>query len=305
MKKSLPFIYLIGFALIVLLFSQFRPDISFEELKKKYTDGRSQFIEIDGMKVHYRIEGSGTPLVLIHGTSSSLHTWEAWTAEMKNHFTIVRLDMPAFGLTGPNNDNNYTIDYYVDFLNRFLNQLKIDTFYLAGNSLGGNIAWSYAAQYPEKVKKLILLDASGYPKKKIPLIFRLAKYKPVAGFFTIFTPRYIVEKNMREVYYNPDKISDSLVTRYYEMSLRKGNREAFVARVKNLISDDYEKIKQVKCPTLIIWGKEDHWIPVEDAYRFHKDIQNSQLAIFDSTGHIPMEENPAPTAATAIEFLNN
>jgi len=303
MKKILPFIYLTGFALIVLLFVQYKPDIPVEELKKKYADDRSRFIEVDGMQVHYRIEGSGYPLVLIHGTSSSLHAWEGWNNVLKNNFQVVRLDMPAFGLTGPNKENNYTIDYYISFLDSFLTKLNIDSFYLAGISLGGNIVWQYAAAHPDKVKKLILLDASGYPRDKMPRLFRIAKMPVIPQILKNFTPRYLVEKNMKEVYYDDSKVTDEAVTRYYELTLREGNREAFLSRVQNLYSFQQEKIKSIQTPTLIMWGREDYWIPLKDAYRFKEDITNSELKIYDNCGHVPNEEYPELSATDARDFL--
>jgi pimeloyl-ACP methyl ester carboxylesterase len=303
MKKILPLIYIAGFLFILLLFTQFKADIPVEELKKKYTDERSRFIEIDGMQVHYRIEGSGFPLVLIHGTSSSLHAWEKWNEALKNDFTIVGLDLPAFGLTGPNAENNYTIDYYVSFLDEFLSKLNIDSFYLAGISLGGNIVWNYAAHHPEKVKKLILIDASGYPRDKMPRLFRIARMPVVSSVLKNFTPRYLVEKNMKELFYDDSKITDEMITRAHELALREGNRDAFLARVKNLYSTDHEKVKTIKTPTLIMWGREDYWIPLQDAYRFKEDIENSELKIYDNVGHIPNEEAAQLSAEDARAFL--
>jgi pimeloyl-ACP methyl ester carboxylesterase len=303
MKKIIPFLYIAGFLLILLLFTQYKPDIPVEELKKKYADERSKFIEVDGMQVHYRVEGNGFPLVLIHGTSSSLHAWEEWNNILKNDLTIVRLDMPAFGLTGPNAMHNYTIDYYVSFLDSFLAKLQIDSFHLAGISLGGNIAWQYAAAHPEKVKKLILLDASGYPREKTPRLFRIAQMPVVPVILKHFTPRYLVEKNLKEVFYDHAFVTDELITRCHELALREGNRDAFLARVKNLTSTNHEKIKTIKTPTLIMWGKEDYWIPLQDAYRFKEDIEHSELKIYDKVGHIPNEEAPQLSAEDAREFL--
>ena len=136
-------------------------DIPVETLKKKYCNEQSKFIEINGQEIHYRDEGSGYPLVLVHGTSSSLHTWDAWTNELKNDFRIIRMDIPAFGITGETKDRNYTIENYVKFIDAFTTALGVDTFYLAGNSLGGEITWNYAYSHPDRVKKIILIDAAG------------------------------------------------------------------------------------------------------------------------------------------------
>ena len=303
MKKLLPLIYLLGFAFIVLMFSQFQPDKNIDELKIKYTDSASNFIDIDGMSVHYKIEGSGAPLLLIHGTSASLHTWDTWTEILKEHFTIIRMDIPAFGLTGPNAQNDYTIQYYASFINQFAEKMELDSFYLAGNSLGGYIAWYYTLQYPEKVNKLILIDAAGYPREKFPPIFTFARLPVVSELMKSFTPKSLIKRNLEQVYYNDAKITDELVERYYNLLLRAGNRGAFLARVKGETTYYNETIKNIKTPTLIQWGKHDTWIPLKDGEQFHKDIANSQLIVYDNAGHVPMEEIPLETAKDVLRFL--
>jgi pimeloyl-ACP methyl ester carboxylesterase len=303
MKKAIPHIYIAGFLLILLVFTQYRPDIPPEELKRKYADNRSRFIGIDGMQVHYMIEGRGAPLVLIHGTSSSLHAWEEWARTLKNDFTIVRLDLPAFGLTGPNAAHDYSIDYYVAFLDSFVGRLQLDSFYLAGVSLGGNIAWQYAVAFPQKVKKLILIDASGYPRSTMPRLFRIAQMPVVPFLLKHFTPRWLVRKNLREVFYNDALVTDHLITRHHELALRQGNRDAFLARVRHINKTNHEMIKKINTPTLIMWGREDTWIPLEHAYRFKNDIAGSELKIYDHVGHVPNEEAPQKTATDAREFL--
>ena len=303
MKKLLPFIYIGGILLIALLFLQFEPDKSIEELKAKYTNSQSQFIEIDGMNVHYRMEGKGAPLMLIHGTSASLHTWDAWTEILKEHFTIIRMDIPAFGLTGPNAKDDYTIQYYASFINKFAEKMGLENFHVAGNSLGGYIAWYYTLQYPEKVNKLILIDAAGYPRESFPPIFTFARMPMVSELMKSFTPKSLIKRNLQQVYYDDSKISDALVDRYFDLLLRAGNRGAFLARVKGETAYHHETIKNIKNPTLIQWGKHDTWIPLKDGEQFHKDIANSQLIVYDNGGHVPMEEIPLETAKDALKFL--
>jgi pimeloyl-ACP methyl ester carboxylesterase len=305
MKKLLPFIYLLGVAFIALLFSQFQPDKTVEELKVNYTDSRSKFIEVDGMQVHYCVEGKGSPLVLIHGTSSSLHTWEDWNTILKDHYTIIRMDIPGFGLTGPQPENNYSIEYYTEFINKFTQKIGLDTFYLAGNSLGGFISWHYALNYPEKVKKLILVDAAGYPKDKIPALFKFARMPILPDIMKTFTPKILIEKNLKQVYFDDSKITDDLVQRYFDLSLRTGNRDAFIHRVKAGFSSHYDEIKNIKTPTLIQWGKHDDWIPLKDAVQFNKDISGSILKVYDNAGHVPMEEIPLETAKDVLYFLQH
>lgn len=111
---------LIFIGLIFIFKSVFYADISVEDLKKEYANEHSKFIEIDKMQVHYRDEGTGFPIVLIHGTASSLHTWDAWTKELIKNYRVIRMDLPAFGITGPNKTADYSIKSYTDFLHQFL-----------------------------------------------------------------------------------------------------------------------------------------------------------------------------------------
>jgi len=287
---------------VVLPFTLIRPDIPLEDLTARYSDDRSRFVDIDEMPVHYKIEGTGPPLLLLHGTGASLHTWDAWTREMKGNFKVIRLDLPAFGLTGPTPDNTYSYEGYARFLDRFVRRLQLNRFALAGNSLGGAISWHYALAHPEKVTRLVLIDAGGYPGKSPP-IFTLARLPVLGRLITVITPRFMVKKNLREVYGDPSRITSDLVDRYYDLLRRRGNREAMLARIRTMEYSNHEAIRRVTTPTLILWGESDRWIPVDNARRFHNDIAGSTLIVYPGLGHVPMEEAPRITARDARSFL--
>jgi pimeloyl-ACP methyl ester carboxylesterase len=304
------FLFGISILLLVLIYNTTYADISLEDLKKEYANEESEFIRIDGMQVHYRDEGIGFPIVLLHGTAASLHTWDAWTEQLIKNYRVIRLDLPAFGLTGPNKSADYSIESYTRFLVQFLEKIKVDKFHLAGNSLGGNIAWNYAAEHPEKVAKLILIDASGLPTNKPqPAIFKMAKTPILNSLFLYLTPQFIIRKNIEQVYGNKLKVTDSLITRYHKMSLRTGNRKAFIDRAKidfNLNKkSNLAKLKSVKSPTLLIWGAKDTWIPLENGKRMDSLLPNSKLVILKNSGHVPMEENPEESLVFLNIFLNN
>jgi pimeloyl-ACP methyl ester carboxylesterase len=302
MSKFSPYIILSVFLVLVVIGMIYTPPVSIDVLKEKYANPSSQFLQLSGMDVHYRIEGEGPTLVLIHGTASSLHTWDQWTEQLKSDFRIVRMDLPAFGLTGPNKTGDYSMQSYIEFLDAFLDQLDIDSCYVAGNSLGGAIAWNYALHRPDRVQKIILIDPSGVPHDEIPTIIKLAQ-KPVFAFFLKrVTPRSLIEKNIMEVYYDDEKVTDTLIDRYFELTLRKGNRQAFIDRSGTLRVDPVDRISQISCPTLIQWGRYDEWIPLEDASLFNEKIRESQLVVYEA-GHVPMEEIPNETAADAKRFL--
>ena len=298
---------LVGVLLLVLLIVMgvfYAPDKSLSELRERWSYDNSQFITIDNMPVHYRVNGQGTPLLLIHGTGASLHTWEKWTDILEKDFKVISLDMPAFGLTGPNNDGVYSLEFYAEFLDQFALQMGIDSMYVAGNSLGGAIAWRYATLFPEKVNKLILIDASGYPsKKETPAAFKLAQSPLWSQLLLHFTPKSLFRTSLEDVYFNDELVTDELVDQYYELYLRAGNRQAFIDRVNNFTPTNPELIKSINTPTLILWGKEDRWISVDNAYLFQNDISESKVIVYDSVGHIPMEEIPIKTAKDSRDFL--
>jgi len=313
MKKPLKYLlYFFAFLALLLVgigFSAYAPDKSLDTLKADWAYDNSQFLTIDNMPVHYRINGTGTPLVLIHGTGASLHTWEKWTEILDDKFKVISLDMPAFGLTGPNQTGKYSLEYYAQFLDQFLTKIGVDTCHIGGNSLGGAIAWRYTTMYPDKVKKLILLDAGGYPPEnkddEPPLAFQLAKSPIWSKILLTITPKSLFESSMKEVYHNDDLVTDKLINRYYELYLREGNRQAFVDRVNNIEYTDPSYIKTITAPTLIQWGKTDEWIPLANAYKFQKDIVGSKVIVYDNAGHLPMEEIAEQSAADAKAFLVN
>ena len=294
-----------------VLYGPVYKDISVHDLKKEYANEHSKFITIDGMQVHYRVEGNGFPIVLVHGTASSLHTWDAWTKELVKTNTVIRMDLPAFGLTGPNANADYSIKAYTNFLDQFFEKIKVDKFHLVGNSLGGNIAWNYTAEHLEKVAKLILVDASGLPTHKPqPVVFRMAKTPVISALFLSVTPKFFIKKNMEEVYADDGKITDDLVTRYHKMALRTGNRQAFIDRARmdfKLSSKaNLAKLKSIQTPTLLIWGAKDTWIPLKSVgTKMDSILPNSKLVVLENSGHVPMEENPEESLPILKAFLNS
>lgn len=302
-----------GISLTVLIAVYWAADKSVNELKK-WQLPNSEFITIDGMQVHVLRSarcthlGDAKTIVLLHGTAASLHTWQGWTDELRDEYCVISIDLPGFGLTGPFIDKTteYTSANYADLVIKVLDRLKLDKIILAGNSLGGKIAWRTAALYPKRVDKLILVDAVGYrtTPKSIPIGFRLAAYPILKPILSNILPRSVVRKSILSVYADHSKVDDALVNRYYELSLREGNRSALSDRLREFDNfEDQEQIKSLTQPTLVLWGRQDALIPVENAERFHRDIANSQLEIFEDLGHVPHEEDPKATVAVVKNFL--
>ncbi len=286
------------------------PDRSVEQLKARWAPPPSTFIAVKGQQVHLRDEGprdDPEPMVLLHGTSASLHTWDGWAEALKPAHRVIRFDLPGFGLTGPAADGDYTIGAYVRFTVAVLDALGVRRAVLAGNSLGGNIAWELAVAHPDRVAKLILVDAGGYPlmHTSLPIGFRIAQLPVLNRLGLISLPRGVVESSVRDVYGDPSKVTPALVDRYYELTLRAGNRAALPERFRQQTHGEHaDQIPKVASPTLILWGGKDRLIPPDHAERFHRDIAGSTLVRFDALGHVPHEEDPAATAAAVAHFLS-
>jgi pimeloyl-ACP methyl ester carboxylesterase len=310
MKKVLRFL-VYGIAGLVVLISLLfgHIDRSVDDLNTVYAPAPSKFIRVMGMDVHYRDEGNPTdslPLVLIHGTGSSLHTFEAWAAALRENRRVVRMDLPGFGLTGPFPDRNYAMEQYVQFVAAFLAARDIGHCILAGNSLGGQIAWNFTLEHPDKVAKLILIDASGYAIKStsVPLAFKIARTPVLNKILTFITPRAVVASSVLNVYADKSKVTDALVDRYFDLSLRGGNRQALIDRMQMPFdSGAVRQIKTIHQPTLILWGDQDGLIPLESAYRFQKDLPNDTLVILKNSGHVPMEEDPEESLEAVLGFI--
>lgn len=310
MRKFLKYLFAIVLLLLVILTAVFwTGDIPLDTLKAKYTSPSSKFVEVMGMDVHYRDEGQlndSLPLVLLHGTGASLHTWEATVLAMKDRYRIITLDLPAYGLTGPNPERVYTQEFYSKFMAAFLDRIGVQKCIIGGNSLGGAIAWRFTSEHPSRVEKLILIDAGGYPTQStsVPIAFRLARTPVLKHSLKFITPRPLAAKSVKNVYADPGKVTEAVVDRYYELVLREGNRQALIDRMKGFdYPDNADMIKSITIPTLVIWGDKDGLIPVENAYRFHDDLPNDSLVVLKNLGHVPMEEDALQTTAVIRSFL--
>jgi len=284
------------------------PDRSLESLVPRWAPPPSDFLDLDGLLVHYRDQGPSSdpvPLVLIHGTSASLHTWEGWVAELARTRRVISFDLPGFGLTGPNADGDYSDARYIAFVRQFLARLGVGRAILAGNSLGGEIAWQLALADPAHVAGLVLVDAAGYDfvPESVPLGFRIARTPVLREGMRWVLPRRAIEDSVTDVYGDPGRVTTALVDRYYELTLREGNRVALMQRLAQLAPGPVERLPEIKVPTLILWGGRDRLIPPAWGQAFHKAIPDSRLVVFPKLGHVPQEEDPAATLAALRDWL--
>lgn len=300
------------------------PDKPVAQLQARWAPAPSQFVALDGLLVHVRDEGprdDPLPIILLHGTSSSLHTWDGWVDALKDQHRIIRFDLPGFGLTGPLPDGHedYSVQAYVRFVGAMADQLGVRRFILAGNSLGGQVAWACAYAMPERVARLALVNAGGYPLRSglvdsggyplnpsaMPIAFRLARTPWVRAAMRYFLPRFVVQEGLRRAYGDPNQVTPALVDRYMDMTLRAGNRAALARRFEYPLSGDLAPIKALKLKTLILWGAKDGLLPLDAGLQFERDIVGSQLVVFGLLGHLPHEEDPEQTVATFKRFIES
>ena len=289
------------------------PDWPVQSLVARWAPPPSDFVEIKGQLVHLRDEGPRNdplPIVLVHGTSASLHTWEGWVRALKGQRRVITFDLPGFGLTGPfsgqYSPDDYRGDSYVRFVLDLLDALKVERAVLGGNSLGGEVAWRTAVAAPRRVASLVLVDAAGpaFTPLEVPLGFRLARVPVLNRVSEWALPRDLVAQSVRSVYGHPDRVTPELIDRYFQLTLREGNRRALRMRMQSqVIGEGAERIASIQQPTLILWGGQDRLIPPAIAQQFKQQIAGSQLVVFDDLGHVPQEEDPARSVAPVKVFL--
>jgi pimeloyl-ACP methyl ester carboxylesterase len=299
------------FGAAIFIAASWAPERSVGDLRARWAPPPSTFIDVGGLQVHVRDEGprnDESPIVLLHGSGSSLHAWDGWANALKGERRVIRFDIVGFGLTGLSPDGLYSVDRDVNLVIGVLDKLGVAHCVLGGNSLGGAIAWRTALAEPGRVDKLILVDAGGYPSQptSLPLGVWLMRL-PLAGALLEHTlPRFLVEQGYRNIYGDPNKVTQEQIERSVELTQRAGNRRALIDRSRQrkpgVMTD---RIADLKLPTLIIWGGRDRLIPPSDAQRFHRDIAGSKLVIFDDLGHAPEEEDPARSVAAVKQFLGS
>jgi pimeloyl-ACP methyl ester carboxylesterase len=285
-------------------------DLPASVLEARYANSASRFLNLSrGIRAHVRDQGNraGPPLVLIHGTNVSLHTWEPWAARLGDAFRIITFDLPGHGLTGAVADEDYDVPAMLAFIDEVTRALGLERFNLGGSSYGGGLAWRYALAHPERVERLILIDSTGYPREApLPLPFRLVRVPGFGRITRYVSPRLVFELTLREIFFNHERTTPEMTDLYHDLALREGTRRANWVRL-NLPPDTGATralMSTLRMPTLVMWGQHDPWVPVSDARLFHQDIPGSVLRIYERSAHVPMEDEPDASAADVRAFLS-
>lgn len=296
----------------------FEGDRPAAEIDARYATPASQFLALpSGARVHFRDEGrrDGMPLVLIHGSNASLHTWEPWVGLLGDTYRVITLDLPGHGLTGRVPDDDYSMDAYVATVAAVADHLGIERFVLGGNSMGGGVTWQFALAHPERVSVMLLVDAVGLwswreqgpPRGEgSPIAFRLLGQDWFRGIARNLDPKPLIKQGLEASFYDPKLVDDAMIERYYDLAMRDGSRAATLIRFGSLrASADAPEpdLGQLDQPTLILWGQHDNLIPPEVGQKFAEVLPNARLIVYPDAGHIPMEEVAERSAADVRAFL--
>lgn len=304
MKLWLPL--LVVLLLLIGVFAwAWTPDKPLDELKLRYSGGPEDFREIAGTRLHVRDQGprDAPAVILLHGFGSSLHTWEGWSAGLTADFRVISLDLPGGGLSGPDPTGDYSDARSLDILARLMDEFGIARASLVGNSMGGRIAWRFAAERPERVERLVLIAPDGFASPgfeygippQVPAVLRLMRHA---------LPKSILRMNLKAAFADPDSLSDELVRRYHELLLAPGNRDALLDRMAQVMLEPPEPLlARIEAPTLLVWGERDAMVPFSNAQDYLAVLPDARLVSFPDLGHVPQEEAPERSLEPVRQFL--
>ena len=284
----------------------YNPDLPRATLEHRWAPPPSQFVAAAGVRLHVRDTGprDGPAVLLIHGFGSSLHTWEAWVPLLEDRFRVVSLDLPGFGLTGPDPAGDYSDERSITVLVALMDRLGIRKAAVVGSSMGGRIAWRFAAAEPARVSKLVLMAPDGFASmgreydrtpKQLPWLMRLLPYT---------APKPLLRRTMSNAYAISGVLTDGVVDRYHDMLLAPGVRRAILDRLlQSRLVPPEPILATIRAPVLLLWGERDSAIPVANAANYERALTDVRTVILPGIGHVPMEEAPEASARALRTFL--
>ncbi len=310
MKKFLK-VLLALFVIAAIAFTVFwfaRPaDLSFDEHRASIPNAEySHFADIDSVRIHYQEKGTGTPLLLLHGFTSSTYSWKDVFEPLSQTFRVIAVDLKGFGFSGKP-DGDYSRRAQAALIAHLLDYFKIEKAWLCGNSMGGEIALNVALINPQRVAGLILIDSGGVKVSGSGSLAPGYLLIPVVGRVLTalsLTSDKLVRQGLEKSFFDRAKVTDERVANYYRpLQTRAGQLAALRARTQAADFPIEQDLSQINVPTLIIWGAQDALIPLEAGIKMSKLIKNSKLVILDSCGHLPQEEMPARVVDEVRPFI--
>ena len=310
--KVVGILVLVGALVVLGVWLKYRgPDIPFETLDKKYATAASHFVDLpNGVRLHYRDEGNaaGPLLVLLHGYGDSFTSWEGWVATLKDRYRLISLDFPGHGLTRAPQDYRLNGDDLADLVDVFAARLALPKFALAGNSMGGGVAWRFAVRHPERLNALILVDAAGFPPesppKEVPLAFKILQYPIGRKILASIDNTPLIDQGLKADVYDKTLITPALVARWAEFQRAPGHRDILMGmNLGSALAATTEVVAKITAPTLVMHGQSDVLIELNSSQRMAAAIPNAKLIVYPNVGHLPQIEIPQRSAEDVAGFL--
>ncbi|RRN62581.1 alpha/beta fold hydrolase [Caulobacter sp. 602-1] len=286
-----------------------RPDIPYAALEARYGYADSRYMDLPGgVRAHYRDLGprAAPAIVLVHGFSASTHAWDAWAKALSSDYRVVVLDLPGHGLTRAPPGYAAGRDGFDTVVDGVTGKLGLTRFTLGGNSMGGGVAWAYALNHPDKVQRLVLVDAAGWPTSKAggASIFAILRNPLGRKLLRNIDTRPLVAQGLRAAYLDPRLVTPDLIDRYVDLARAPGHRDILLGlqtgpRRLATTAD----LSRIHVPTLVMFGQDDRLIPAADGEKFHKAIPGATLILYPGVGHVPMEQIPDRSVADLKAWL--
>lgn len=286
------------------------PDLSAEALKAKYGRPASHYVDLGGgLVVHVLETGNpaGRPVVLLHGFGDNAFSWDGWAKALGARYRVLAVDLPGHGLTAAPQGFTASPDSYFDTVERLAASLGLSNVAVAGNSMGGAVAWGWAARHPERISALILVDAAGWPAdqlQKPPLAFRLMQYRLGRDFLASIDNTPLIREGLKKDVVDQSVLTEPFIRRWADLQRFPGHRPILMSARPGAVAASKEALAAIKAPTLVLWGAQDQLIGVAAAHKFHDAIAGSRLVIYPDVGHLPQWEAPDRSAADALAFLD-
>ncbi|MDP3406478.1 MAG: alpha/beta fold hydrolase [Brevundimonas sp.] len=281
------------------------PDKTRPELEALYLARPGDMITVAGTRLHVRDTGprEAPTVILLHGFGASLHTWEPWAEVLEDDLRVIRLDLPGAGLSPPDPVGDYTDSRVTALLLALMDLLGVERASLVGNSVGGRLAWTLAAEHPDRVERLVLIAPDGFASPgfeygkapKVPWIMGLMRYA---------LPRSMLRANIAVGYADPAALTEPTLTRYRDLMLAPGARQAMLDRMEQtVLRDPVPLLGRITAPVLLVWGEQDAMIPFRNAQDYQRALADVRLVSFPDLGHLPHEEAPAQSLPPVRAFL--
>jgi len=281
------------------------PDRDRAALEARWLASPADLVDIAGTRLHVRDEGprDAPAVLLLHGFGSSLHTWDTWATALRERHRVLRIDLPGHGLSGPDATGDYGDARSLALLVALLDARGLSRVTLVGHSIGGRIAWRFAAEHPDRIERLVLVAPDGFASPG----FEYGRAPEVPTVLTAMRwvlPRAALKANLEPAFADPAMLDDALLTRYHELMLAPGNREALLHRMRQTVLEDpVPRLATIRVPVLLVWGERDAMIPVSNAGDYLRALPDATLERLPGVGHLPQEEAAQASAGALVRWL--